>query len=237
MRRQLGPDPDPYAVAILELHTYSPAIVGFIRATAANPDILTDADLDGSSVVVDVGAFVGEWSERIHERYGPTIHAFEPNPSSFRALRDRIGGRPGVSLHPFGLGGRDERTTLDPTDGPGASTHGTSSGDHLATVEVRDVAAVLDELAVAELDLVKLNIEGAEYDLLDRLLDTGWASRIRLLSVQFHEWHPHAHRRRREVRRRLAATHDEVWDHPWVWELWRRRDGVDQKTIGTVSPG
>ena len=78
----------------------------------------------------------------------------------------------------------------------------------------------------------------AEYDVLDRMLDTGWARRTRLLSVQFHEWHPHAHRRRRQIRRRLSATHDEVWCYPWVWELWRRRpDGTDQKTIGTASPG
>ena len=91
------------------------------------------------------------------------------------------------------------------------------------TVAVRDVAAVLAELGIGEIDLMKVNIEGAEFDLLDRLLETDWVPRIRNLSVQFHEWHPDAPRRRRAIRAALSQTHDEVWCYPWVWELWRAR--------------
>ncbi|MGH8977302.1 MAG: FkbM family methyltransferase, partial [Acidimicrobiia bacterium] len=72
-------------------------------------------------------------------------------------------------------------------------------------------------------DLCKVNIEGGEYDLFDRLIETVWLARIRILLIQFHEWHPNAYARRRAIRRAFSRTHDEVWDYPFVWEMWRRR--------------
>jgi hypothetical protein len=68
-----------------------------------------------------------------------------------------------------------------------------------------------------------VNIEGGEYDLFDRLIDIGWLPRVRSVLVQFHEWHPQAYRRRRAIRRALRRSHDEAWNYPFVWELWRRR--------------
>jgi FkbM family methyltransferase len=227
-------------VAVLELHDYNRAIVAFFEATAANPDLLSDADLDGASVVVDAGAYVGEWCERIHDRYGARIYAFEPSPRAFASLERRLGDRPDVSLFDVGLGGRDEAVALDLRQGPGATIYGDPGGGDSVPVLVRDVVEVFDELGLQHIDLLKLNIEGAEYDVLDRLLEAGWLDRIRTVSVQFHEWHPDAHRRRRHIRRALARTHAETWNHPWVWERWDLDEGsrpADQKTIGTESPG
>ena len=71
---------------------------------------------------------------------------------------------------------------------------------------------------------MKVNIEGGEYDLFDRLIEAGSLGRFRQVSVQFHEWHPRAHGRRgSDTAGELRRQHDEVWCYPWVWELWRRR--------------
>jgi FkbM family methyltransferase len=210
---------------------YSRAIFAFARATKANPDILTDADLGADSVVIDAGAYLGEWSERIIERYDPVVHAFEPSHRSVEHLETTFAGRSRVHVHELALGGHDGVGELEDA-GPGSTITSDGGSAHAAlgdaaaprsSVAVRDVAAVFDELGLDHVDLVKLNIEGGEYDVLDRLAETGWLDRIDLVSVQFHEWLPNAHRRRRRNRRALARTHDEVWCYPWVWELWRRR--------------
>jgi hypothetical protein len=91
-------------------------------------------------------------------------------------------------------------------------------------VTIVDVAGAFDELGLDRIDLLKLNIEGGEYDVLDRLHETGRLPRIDQILVQFHEWHPHAHRRRRAIRAALRDTHVEEWDYPWVWERWRLRE-------------
>jgi FkbM family methyltransferase len=211
---------------MLELHGYSAPLFSFIEATAANPDLLIDAPLDADSVVVDGGAYVGEWAARVHDRYGSRIVAFEPSPNACAQFERALGATPAVELHRVGLGGSDSVAELVEA-GPGASIYdltptGVAAGP-TTEITIRDVVALFAELGIDHVDLLKLNIEGGEYDVLDRLAGAGWLERIDVVSVQFHEWHPDAHRRRRRIRRALAATHDETWCHAWVWELWTRR--------------
>jgi FkbM family methyltransferase len=192
-------------------------------AKAVDPSYFHRADLDASSTVVDVGAFQGEGSEDLFELYGCRIYSFEPCPTFFRDLEARFADNPRVTTVPVGLGAGDALLPMQ-VMGPGSTVHGEADAD-VATVDVpiRDVAAALDELGLERVDLMEINIEGAEYDLLERLVETGWIDRVRYLLIQFHEWYPHAHRRRRRIRRRLRATHDEVWNHPWIFELWCHR--------------
>jgi FkbM family methyltransferase len=224
MRRRERRQPH-LARTMLEQQYYRGAIYDFIAATARQPDLLVDLDIDEHAVVLDVGAFDGDWSGKVSARYGSTIHAFEPSPAAFAKLAARLGGHANVIQHEYGLGGRDQRATLT-LAGPGSSIYGVDAGDaplETTAVAIRDVARVLDELGLETIDLLKVNIEGGEYDLFDRLIDTGWLPRVRVVLVQFHEWHPKAYRRRRAIRRALRRSHAEVWNYPFVWELWRRR--------------
>jgi FkbM family methyltransferase len=207
---------------MLELHAYGRPIYDFIEATAAKPDILVDVDVDDRSVVLDVGAYSGDWSEQISQRYGSTIFAFEPDPTAFPKLVERLASHRNTRALSYGLGSRDHVASLA-LAGPGSSIYGASGAFGSAEVQIRDVASVLDELGVDRVDLIKVNIEGGEYDLFDRLIETSWLHRMRLVSVQFHEWHRRAHSRRRRIRRSLRAAHEQVWNYPWVWEYWRRR--------------
>jgi FkbM family methyltransferase len=220
-RRRSG-DLDHVTRAILEAQYYRPTMYAFMNATVENPDILVEADLDSRSVVLDVGAYVGEWSEQISRRYGARIHAFEPLPHAIDLFHERLDGHDNVTLHPFGLAAADGHAPLA-FEGPGSRLRSGPGTFGSGIVEVRDVASTLGDLGLDHVDLCKMNIEGGEYDVFDRLIATGWLPRIDVFSVQFHEWHPKAYARRRAIRRALRRTHDEVWDYPFVWELWRRR--------------
>jgi FkbM family methyltransferase len=225
MKRRSSRDLDHTARSILETQYYRPAIYAFMRATTANPDLLLEADLDAGSVVLDIGAYIGEWSEQISERYGSQIYAFDANPNAVRRFRDRLRQHENVRLFAFGLGAHDEQVTLA-LEGPGSNAYASNGTFGTLTAELRDVVAVLEELGIEHVDLCKINIEGGEYDLFDRLIEADWIPRLDLISVQFHEWLPRAYARRRSIRRTLARTHDECWNYPFVWELWRRRDDV-----------
>jgi FkbM family methyltransferase len=223
MRRK-SKDMSPLGQKMLDAQYYRRPMYAFMTATAANPDILVEADIDERSIVLDVGAFVGEWSEQISNRYGSTIYAFEPNPSALPALARRLANRPNVVRLEYGLGAADYTATMI-LAGPGSSIYSVDPELDTAEVQIRDVVGVLDELGIREVDLLKVNIEGGEYDLFDRLIESDWLPRVRLVSVQFHEWHPKAYRRRRAIRRALARSHTEVWCYPWVWEYWQRTAG------------
>jgi len=223
MRRR-RPTDDAFLRAALELHSYSRSMLGFIEATAAKRDILTDFEREPGGVVLDVGAYDGVWAASVLDHLPATLLAFEPDPTALNKLRARLGDRSDVSIQPYGLGGRDERVSLA-LEGPGSTMYAKGPGTFgTAAVEIRDTDAALGELGVEQVELIKLNIEGAEYDVFDRLFEEGWLPRCRHVLVQFHEWHPRAHPRRRAIRALLAETHDEVWCYPWVWECWERRE-------------
>lgn len=220
-RRRTDPETDPGMRRLFEQRYYRKPLYSFRDATVRNPGILTDVEIDSNSVVIDVGAFRGEWAELIWEKHRPTIHCFEPAPDACQRMERKFDGNEKVHVHRFGLGGADTTAMLS-LRGPGSSIYDAPAAYDTVDVPIRDVVDVFEELGLDEIDLLKINIEGGEYDLLDRLHATGWLPRIRIVLVQFHEWHPKAYRRRRTNRRALRDQHEEVWSYPWVWEHWRR---------------
>lgn len=224
LRRRRETSSDEWVRRVLELHYYNPSIYAFMAAMEAKPDLLHDFPLAPRATIVDVGAFVGEWSEPVATRYGEArIFAFEPGPPFFRQLREVAEKHPHLTALPYGLGARTQQARLSTLDGPGAAVVGDGERGPGHDIEIRDIDSVFDELGLREVDLLKVNIEGGEYDLFDRLVETDRLVGVDSVLVQFHEWHPNAYRRRRAVRRALRRTHDEIWNYPWVFEYWRRR--------------
>jgi len=216
-----------FVKSALELHYYRPAFYRFVGATIVNPDIMYDAPVKKGGVVLDVGAYIGEWSARVIEKHQPRhLYLFEPEPGSVGHLQQRFAGNESVTLQAVGLGGSDGSLPFV-TRGMGSTFYGVDGEDDPESVEslpIRDVAAVLDELGHEQIDLMKLNIEGGEYDVLERMLEKGQTSRVHCFMIQFHEWLDGAHSRRRRIRRMLRRTHREVWNYPFVWEQWVRKD-------------
>ena len=54
--------------------------------------------------------------------------------------------------------------------------------------EVRSISEVVSELHIERIDLIKINIEGGEYDLLPAIIDSGLIKRIKYIQVQFHNF-------------------------------------------------
>jgi FkbM family methyltransferase len=210
--------------SMMELHYYRPSLFKFIGATYANRHILHEVDINSDSVVVDVGAFTGSWAQHIVDRYDPLIYAFEPNPDSFEALEEKAASNPKLRPLQYGLG--DEDVTVDFTmNGLGSSMcdeRTRHSDKKRIKVEIAAVDRVWNELKLGRVDLMKINIEGAEFPLLDKMVKTDLLKNVDCFMIQFHEWHPGAYRKRQQIREELSKTHRLDWDYHFVWEKWVR---------------
>jgi hypothetical protein len=87
-------------------------------------------------------------------------------------------------------------------------------------IQLKNVVEFIKENSVLHIDLIKINIEGAEYDLLDQLLESELHEIITNIQIQFHDFIPFAETRRDAIREKLARTHELCWDYPFVWESW-----------------
>jgi FkbM family methyltransferase len=177
--------------------------------------------LNEDSVVFDCGGYEGEWTAAVFEKFGCEIHVFEPVPEFARVIERRFRDNSKVHMHSYGLTGTDELTTMN-LDANASSVFG--AGGASVQVQMRDVVGVLSELKVPKVDLIKINIEGGEYPLLERLIAAGLINRFEFLLVQFHNFVPQAEARRLSLRSSLERTHALQWDYPFIWESWRRKN-------------
>ncbi len=191
------------------------------RRDRGDETLRLDYPLDAESTVVDLGGYEGAWSASIFSRYGCTIHVFEPVPAFAEEIETRFSGNSRVTVHEFGLSDRTREETLS-LDGDGSSLH--RSGGPTQRVQLRRAADFLSDQGLDRIHLMKINIEGGEYDLLEHLLDTDWIRRIDDLQVQFHDFLPDAIERMHRIQERLQLTHRPTWRYPLVWENWRLRE-------------
>jgi FkbM family methyltransferase len=181
-------------------------------------------DLGPEAVVLDAGGYHGDWAADIYCKFGCRIHLFEPVPEFADTIERRFERNESITLHRYGLAGEDRCDSIELDQG-GSSTVLTPVGIDTRTEEIklRDVIGVLERLDLEEIDLLKINIEGGEYELLERLLSSGGAGRFRYLQIQFHPGAPDAGSRTRAIQDGLSRTHRQMWSYPWVWESWERR--------------
>lgn len=193
------------------------------RREQGDAQLRLDYPLDRDSVVLDVGGYHGDFAQQIHDRFGCRVFVFEPVPQFFELCAQRFASCPRVRCFNYGLSASAGRFAIT-EEADGSSLAKRSAKVPRQWVEVRRYADVVQALGLDRIDLLKLNIEGGEYDVLTHLLDTGLIRRVRYLQVQFHDFVDEAARRRDQIRERLRQTHDEMWNYPFVWESWRIRD-------------
>ena len=186
-----------------------------------------DYPLTEDSLIFDVGGYMGEWSQQIATRYNPTIYIFEPVPKFCSFIMERFKHNPKVSVFDFGLFDETKTETLV-LDKDGSSLYG-STGEKIQ-ISLVDIDEFLKEHDITAIDLMKINIEGAEYALLKRMIDQGIVERICDLQVQFHIFYPDAVRLRDEIRNALKDTHSLTYDYPFVWENWTRGRSLGDST-------
>lgn len=176
-----------------------------------------DYPLNPDSIVWDLGGYQGDFAHQIYQRYGCRVFLFEPMPAFHAQCVARFAGNDKITCLKFGLS--DKAGWFDISESADASSfvRGNGAGQQ---AELRPITEVFDELGLNCVDLLKINIEGGEYEVLPALIDTGLIDRVRYIQVQFHNFVPGASAKRDTIRTALAKTHVEMWNYPFVWESW-----------------
>lgn len=174
-----------------------------------------------NAVVLDVGAFEGQWASDLYARFLCKVHIFEPVQRHVDFLRNRFEKNQDIVVHAFGLGERTRQERIS-VNGAGSSIFRTASANE--TIHIVDIADWIVNNGLEKIDLIKLNIEGGEYEVLNRLIASRLIERVDYLQLQFHNISPAAPAAMQAIQRRLTETHELDFQYIFLWEGWRRKN-------------
>jgi FkbM family methyltransferase len=178
--------------------------------------------LTENSIVFDVGGYFGEFARDIYCKYNSTVLVFEPVPEFYNKIVDRFINNIKVQVFNFGLGSNNYKTQIN-LDENSSSIY--ISGNNSIEIEIKSFNDFIKERNISTIDLVKINIEGSEYDLLESIIESGNISKISNIQVQFHDFIiENALERMRSIQNKLSLTHQVTYQYEFVWENWQLKE-------------
>lgn len=126
--------------------------------------------INSASLVYSFG--VGEdisFDLSLIERFGCRIIAFDPTPRSIQWVKEqRLPAN--LEMHPFGVAAFDGEALFYPPDNPDHVSHTiVSRGGHSGKAiraPMRRLSSIMHSLGHSKIDILKMDIEGAEYEVL-----------------------------------------------------------------------
>ncbi|MGR3511936.1 MAG: FkbM family methyltransferase [Paracoccaceae bacterium] len=150
-------------------------------------------EVQPDDVVIDLGAHVGNASIEFAHR-AKHVYAFEPNPRNFLELTHQTRRYPNITVSDEAVSNANGTTQLFYEDAKrgrhfeGATIlEGKSNIGYQKSFDVKtvDVVDVLDRIG-EPVSLIKMDIEGAEYVVLQALIDSGRLGEIGKVYVECH---------------------------------------------------
>ena len=177
-------------------------------------------DLTEDSVIMDLGGYRGDWTNLMINKYNCTSHIFEPVKSLVNKIALRFAGDKRVKSYDVAVGSEKKKCNIyhgqDET-----SLFSLGNDDNYEVIKMMEVSDVLDKINLNFVDLIKINIEGGEFDLLDAIINKGLQTKFGNFQIQFHKVEDDSVERRDKIHEELSKTHVCNWNYPWVWENWQ----------------
>jgi len=141
------------------------------------------------------------------DTFGMTVHGFDPTPRSRQWVTHQdLPSR--FVFHDVGVADSDGVARFFPPESPEHSSYSlcnNPAGDEGLEAPVRRLTTIAAELGHTHIDLLKMDIEGAEYEVLEDLGRTGFP--VHQLLVEFHgRYFPEGDRKTDEAIRLLRAA-------------------------------
>jgi len=138
-------------------------------------------------IYIDIGAYDGDTLAKGISKFPDctAYFGFEPDPDNFAKLKERFGDNPKVIIYSIAIGTNPKlyKGATPESHSGYASKFNVSS--KFILVETLDIIAFLKDYPDEDITL-KINAEGAEYPILEKMIETGWIHHVKRLYIQWH---------------------------------------------------
>lgn len=183
-----------------------------------------DYPLNENSIVIDVGGYKGDFSEKIYDKYKCNVIIYEPVKLFFNDLVEKFKDNEKISIINMGLSNEYAKKEIKiQDDASGLYAEGSTEEIILAPYSCKH-----NYLSV---DLLKINIEGEEYKLMDDIISNECHHHIKNIQIQWHNFYHSAEQIRKKISEELSKTHYLTYQFNWLWENWTLKNQKYNKYI------
>ena len=126
------------------------------------------------------------------DRYSCKVHGFDPTPRAIKHVREQINGDSRYVFSEVGLWDREDRLRFYTPKDPAHVSHSLlnlQKTEEYIEVAVKPLSQIMSEFGHKRIDVLKIDIEGAEYKVIQSIIDDNLD--IGLICVEFDEYyHP-----------------------------------------------
>jgi FkbM family methyltransferase len=175
-----------------------------------------------NNIFFDLGSMHGIWSKRMLDTHGGVSHLFEVVPEFNNIINTKYGEDNRYIITNKGLAHETYTANLPVGSASDGTTLTDTSTNNYIPVDMISVHDYLKQKDITTVDVLKINIEGGEYELLEFILDNNLQNIFKNIQVQFHYQYkvPDFYNRWLKIRDRLSNTHNKTYDYYFVWENW-----------------
>lgn len=149
-------------------------------------------DVKQGDVVLDIGGCIGGFAIFAASKGASSVHVFEPRYDSFSLLVRNVLNYKGfevIKTYPVAVSVETSKflLTADTEMSDSIVNTGTSAISEIGTIPIYGIS-IKEILKMEDFwDVVKVDIEGYEYELFDCLGDDDW-QKIGMITMEFHHW-------------------------------------------------
>jgi len=174
-------------------------------------------NLNKESIVFDVGGYKGWFTEQINNKYGSNIYCFEPIITYFNPIKDKFKKNNNIKVFNYAISNEIKKDIIYIND-DGSSIY--VKNNESIEIDCITIDKIMSENGINHIDLLKIDIEGAEYSLLEYMIKNNIVQKCNNIQVQFHNFIENYQDRYNNINNMLGNTHHLTYCYPFVWENW-----------------
>lgn len=179
-----------------------------------------DMDLKAGGIVLDIGAYKGQYTKKMLTKNKDMVFfLYEPIAEYFQTCQNLFRDRKSVTIYQAAVSsdGRDFQMEVDGL----RSRHSSDNSGGSVSITSIDIQKIFD--TAPEFELLKMNIEGMEYECLGKLISTNSLVKAKYLLIQFHNFEDQSSYNLEKIHETLNKDFINIWKYEWTWELWKRK--------------
>jgi len=171
----------------IKIRTNSTDLMALTNVWMINEYGVEDFQIAKNDTIIDVGAHIGLFSLLVSQfcKTGK-IFSFEPISDNFNLLMSNLKLNHTENIHPFNLAVSKNTSSVDLFLSSDQSAHSIFSSDsESTTVKSISLQRIFDENKISSCKLLKLDCEGAEYEIIDSL-PLEYFDKIENIAIEYH---------------------------------------------------